>query len=105
MSIFIQKRLRASQRPAVRSVAASLGHKHLRQMPAERIYLLQFRVGFLEHSKLDVAVSSLEAQLIRAFEGHGIERYEKFTLGRPDCSEKQNFLVAGSISTAFSVAV
>ena len=39
-------------------------------MPAERIDLFKFRIGFLKQSKLDVAVSSAEMQLIRAFEGH-----------------------------------
>ena len=49
-------------------------------MSAERIDFLQFRIRFLEQSKLDVAVRSAQVQLIRAFEGHGIEGYEKVGL-------------------------
>lgn len=46
------------------------------------------RVCFLEKPKLDVAVPSLEVPLVRAFEGHGIERYERFG-GRARFSEAQ----------------
>jgi hypothetical protein len=45
---------------------------------AEWVDLLQLRVGFLEHLRLDVASGSAQVQLIRAFQGHGIGRYEKF---------------------------
>jgi hypothetical protein len=39
-------------------------------MPTERVDLLQFRIRFLEHLKIDVAVRSTQMQLIRTFEGH-----------------------------------
>ena len=47
-------------------------------MPAERINFFQLGVGFLEHPKLDVAVRAAQVQLISAFEGLEIGRYEKF---------------------------
>ena len=47
-------------------------------MSAERVNFLQFGVGFLEQPKLDVARRRAQMQLIRAFERHGIERYERF---------------------------
>ena len=47
-------------------------------MSAERIDLLQFRIRFLEHLKLDIAVRSTQVHLIKAVEGHVGERYERF---------------------------
>ena len=47
------------------------GEQHLRRMSAEWVNLLQFRVRFLEHLKLDIAMRSAQAQLISGFERHG----------------------------------
>ena len=50
-------------------------------MSAERITFLQFRIRFLEHLKLDVAVSSLAVSLIRVFEGHESNDMNNFGRG------------------------
>jgi hypothetical protein len=47
-------------------------------MSAERINVLQFRIGFLKQSKLNVAVRRLE--LIRVLELHGTIRSELLAL-------------------------
>ena len=63
--------------------------QNFRQMPTERINFLQFRIRFLEKFKLDVAVPGAQVQLIRAFQRHGIERYEGFRSGQPDSFEAE----------------
>ena len=63
-------------------VNGETGHERLGQMPAEWVDFLQFRIGGIEHPKLDIAVPSAQVQLTRVFERHAIERYQRF--GR-DC--------------------
>ena len=48
----------------------SFVNESLRRLQTDRIDLLQFRIRFLEHLKIDVAVRSTQMQLVRAFEGH-----------------------------------
>ena len=53
--------------PAMINSEAS--HQNVRQMPTDGVDLLEFRVGFLEHRKLDVADRSSQIQLITNFLG------------------------------------
>ena len=52
-------------------------------MSAERINVLQFRIGFLKQSKLDLAVRRLELQLIRA--SSRMEQFGRNCLPRSLC--------------------